>query len=57
MLIYLLQNLKTKELSMNSVSTAEEIKVQNPKFVLSQGVRLINSGDIIGGGYSTNLRK
>lgn len=50
MLIYLLQNLKTKELSMNSVSTAEEIKVQNPKFVLSQGVRLINSGDIIGGG-------
>lgn len=41
---------------MNSVSTTEEIKVQNPKFVLSPGVRLISSGDIIGGG-STNLRK
>ncbi|MBZ7993574.1 hypothetical protein AVBRAN9333_07660 [Campylobacter sp. RM9333] len=36
---------------MNSVSTIEELKAQNPKFDLALGVRLINSGDIIGGGY------
>lgn len=42
---------------MNSVSTIEELKAQNPRFNLSPGVRLISSGDIIGGGYSANLHE